>query len=390
MAAFLSLLAFVVLILFAIGFHEFGHFITARWAGIKASKFFIGFGPTVWSTRRGRIETIVGPDGATISQPELEVGVKAFPIGGFVKIVGMSPAEEVSPADEPRAFNSAPRWKRAIVLSAGSASHFITAFLVLFLILSISGTPDVNHASLTVDLVVPTLDNGKPSPASEAGLKHGDRIVAIDHQAVTKWDDAANTIKANPGRQLDITVIRSDRRVDLFVHPAPQKDDQGKEVGFIGVQPVFPNRRLGPISSSWTSLKAIGSLIAAFFQKVPSAFSPHTLGLTGGKGPSPNRPFSIIGAGRIATDLASHGHIADFLFLFAELNVFISLFNMLPLPPLDGGHLAVLLVEKIRGKPVDQRALVPVMAVVLSVLLLLALLLGYYDITAPIKLPGGP
>ena len=141
MAAFLSLFAFVVLLLFAIFFHEFGHFITARWAGIKASKFFIGFGPTIWSTRRGRIETLVGPDGATISRPETEVGIKAFPIGGFVKIVGMSPAEEVAPEDVPRSFNAAPRWKRAIVLVAGSASHFVTAFVVLFLILTIGGVP---------------------------------------------------------------------------------------------------------------------------------------------------------------------------------------------------------------------------------------------------------
>ena len=388
MAAFLSLLAFVVLLLFAIFFHEFGHFITARWAGIKASKFFIGFGPTIWSTRRGRIETFVGPDGATHSRPETEFGVKAFPVGGFVKIVGMSPAEEVSPEDEPRSFNAAPRWKRAIVLSAGSASHFITAFVVLFLILTIGGSPDINHPSLRVDLIVNKLENGKPSPAVLAGLKPGDKIVAIDHQTVSKWEQAANTIKASPNKTLDFTVLRSGRDVDLSVRPALQKNDQGKEVGFVGVQPFFPNKRLNPVTAVGTSGRAMGSLVGEFFHRVPSAFSPHTLGLTGGKGPTSDRPFSIIGAGRLATDLASHGHIADFLLLFVEINIFVAIFNMLPLPPLDGGHLAVLLIEKIRGKPVDQRALIPVMAVVLSVLLLLALLLGYYDITAPIKIPG--
>ena len=106
MAAFLSLFAFIVLLLFTILFHEWGHYITARWAGIKASKFFIGFGPTIWSTRRGRPETYVGADGTTMTRPETEFGVKALPIGGFVRIVGMSIAEDGAPEDEPRSFTA--------------------------------------------------------------------------------------------------------------------------------------------------------------------------------------------------------------------------------------------------------------------------------------------
>jgi membrane-associated protease RseP (regulator of RpoE activity) len=387
-AAFVSLVAFIVLLLFTILFHEFGHFITAKWSGIKASKFFLGFGPTIWSTRRGRVETFVGPTGAMESRPETEFGIKAFPLGGFVRIVGMSAAEEVAPEDEPRSFNAAPRWKRAIVLSAGSITHFITGFVILFLILTIIGSPDVNHPSLTVDLVVQQLADGKPSPAALAGLKPGDKIVAIDHQPVARWDDAANTIKASANRQLDLTVVRKGERLDLFVKPALQRNDQGKEVGFVGVQPHFPNKRANPVAAIGMSGKALGTLVTEFFHRVPSAFSPHTLGLTGGKGPTQDRPFSIIGAGRLLTDLGARGDITDFLFLFVEISVFIGIFNLLPLPPLDGGHLIVLLIEKVRGKPVDQRALIPVMAVVVSVLLLLGLLLGYYDITAPIRLPG--
>src|SRR5207249_6306502 len=117
MSSLLGVVAFIVLILFAILFHEFGHYVTARWAGIKVSKFFIGFGPTLWSYRRGRVETFVGPNGAIERRPETEYGIKALPIGGFVKIVGMSPFEDLSPEDEPRSFNAVPRWKRAIVLA---------------------------------------------------------------------------------------------------------------------------------------------------------------------------------------------------------------------------------------------------------------------------------
>jgi membrane-associated protease RseP (regulator of RpoE activity) len=384
-AAFLSLLAFVVLLLFAIFFHEFGHFITARWAGIKASKFFIGFGPTVWSTRRGRIETFVGPNGVVEERPETEFGVKAFPIGGFVKIVGMSPAEEVSPQDEPRSFNAAPRWKRAIVLAAGSTSHFITAFVVLFLILTLSGVPDANHPTMTIDSVASTI-GGKTSPAAAAGLEAGDRVVAIDSHTVTKWTQVQQMISSSSG-PVSITVDRDGVRHQFALTPIVDKSS-GKATRVIGVFVRLPNKRVNPITAVGNSGRAMGVLVGEFFHRVPTVFSPHTLGLTGGKGPTSDRPFSIIGAGRLATDLASHGHIADFLFLFVEINIFVAIFNLLPLPPLDGGHLIVLLLEKIRGKPIDQRALIPVMAVVLSVLLLLALLLGYYDITSPIHMPG--
>ncbi len=385
MAAFISVVAFVVLLLFAIFFHEFGHFITARWAGIKVSKFFIGFGPTVWSTRRGRVETFVGPNGATETRPETEYGVKAFPIGGFVKIVGMSPAEEVPLEDQPRSFGAAPRWKRAIVLVAGSASHFVTAFVFLFIILAAIGIPD--KPTLTVSGVSPDLANGKRTPAAIVGFKPGDRIVAIDGAEARSWDAVAKIIQGSRGRELDITVERDGRRIDLRPTPVRYKNDQGKIVGLVGITPEYVNRRLGPVEAVGTSVVGMTNLVTEFFHRVPSAFSPRTLGITGGRGPSEQRPFSIIGAGRIATDLASHGRIADFLFLFVQINIFVAIFNLLPLPPLDGGHLVVLLIEKIRGKPVDQRALIPVMAVVLSVLLVLALLLGYYDITAPIKVP---
>src|SRR5690242_11443898 len=228
-----------------------------------------------------------------MTRPETEVGIKAFPIGGFVRIVGMSAAEEVSPEDEPRSFNAAPRWKRAIVLSAGSVTHFITGFIILFLLLSIAGAPDVNHPSLTVDLVVQKLDSGATSPAALAGLKHGDRLVEINHQRVAKWNDAANTIKANANKTLIFTVIRNSEQLDLTVRPTLQKNDAGKEVGFVGVQPVFPNVRQNPVAATVNSGKAIGGLIGAFFHRVPTAFSPHTLGLTGGKGPTQDRPFSI-------------------------------------------------------------------------------------------------
>jgi membrane-associated protease RseP (regulator of RpoE activity) len=168
----------------------------------------------------------------------------------------------------------------------------------------------------------------------------------------------------------------------------PARDElDGKPIGVIGVFLRGETVRLNPIAGARASTRAMGDLFRGFVQQAPRAFSPASLGL-GGEGPTQDRPFSIIGAGRLAVDLATEGQIAVFLFLFVQINIFVGVFNMVPLPPLDGGHLLVLALEKIRGRPIDQRALVPVMAVVLSLLALLALLLVYYDIVSPVSLPG--
>jgi RIP metalloprotease RseP len=208
----------------------------------------------------------------------------------------------------------------------------------------------------------------------------------VNGATVHKWDDVRNAIRSSPGRTIALGVESSNgpRRVDIT--PFPDKED-GHTVGIIGVYPRFSVKRLGPLGALTSSARAEADLVTGFFQKVPQAFSPRTLGLTGGQGPSPNRPFSIIGAGRIAVGLARQGQIAIFLLLFVQINVFVGLFNLMPLPPLDGGHLLVLAIEKIRRRPVDQRALMPVMAVVLSLLALLMVLLIYYDITSPVQLP---
>jgi RIP metalloprotease RseP len=330
------------------------------------------------------VETFVGPNGVIERRPETEYGIKALPIGGFVKIVGMSPFEELQPEDEPRSFAAAPRWKRAIVLCAGSATHFVTAFLVLFVIFGGIGIQDPNRPTLTLSSISSEVA-GKPSPASKAGLKAGDRIVAIDGRPVKDWLQVRDEIRSHISRPIQLTVLRGGTRVPVSLTPAPDVQD-GKRVGVIGVLPEFTHVRVNPIAAVGRSAGEIKTLAGSFFHTAPKAFAPSTLGLTGGK-PSSQRPFSILGAGRIAAELVGHGQFAIFLFLFVQINVFIAIFNLVPLPPLDGGHLLVLGIEKIRGKQLDPRALVPVMAVVFSILMLLAVLLVYYDIVSPVHVP---
>jgi RIP metalloprotease RseP len=301
-----------------------------------------------------------------------------------VKIVGMSPFEELSPEEEPRAFGAAPRWKRAIVLGAGSVTHFITAFLILFLIFTVVGIQDTNNPTLELGAVLSEVE-GKPSPAKQAGLLKEDRIVAVDGRRTSDWREVRNAIRSHPGRPMQLTVVRDGVERTVRLTPVEQMEG-GRKIGVVGIFPQGRIERLNPVAAVGRTGSEIKNLITGFFHTAPRAFSPSTLGLTGGR-PSDQRPFSILGAGRIAADLASHGHIAIFLFLFVQINIFIAIFNILPLPPLDGGHLLVLLIDKIRGKPVDQRALVPVMAVVFSILMLLAVLLLYYDIVSPVRIP---
>lgn len=397
MAGLIGILAFVVLMLFAIFFHELGHFLTARWAGIKVSKFFIGFGPTLWSFRRGRPETVPGPDGALITRPETEYGVKALPLGGFVKIIGMSPYEDIPPEDVPRAFPAAPAWKRAIVLSAGSVTHFVTAFVFLILIFSIVGIPNPNRPTLQIEAVQLEI-GGKESPAAKAGLEPGDRILEVDGRRVERFQEVRTAIRRGDGDPVRLLVQKQDGATETL-RLTPAIDRVGDErVPIIGVYPRNEITRQNPIAAVGSSGRAMKAMLfggvdengdrqAGFFQRLPDAFSPRSLGLTGGGAPE-DRPFSIVGAGKIAGDLASEGQIAIFLLLFVQINIFIGIFNMLPLPPLDGGHLVLLGLEKLRrGRAVDPRAVVPVMAVVISILLMLGVFLIYNDVVNPPQIP---
>lgn len=389
MGTLVGTIAFIVLILFAIFFHELGHFLTARWSGIKCSRFFLGFGPTVWSFRRGRPETVEDPgSGELVERPETEYGIKALPLGGFVKIVGMSPFEDIPSSDQPRSFAAAPAWKRAIVLSAGSVTHFITAFIVLIVIFSIVGIPDPDRPTLRVEQVVTEVD-GEPAPAHAAGIEPGDTILAVDGRSLEGWEDLRSTIRINPETPLDLTV-RGDDGTERTVTLTPAAiDEEGQTIGFMGVMPAMETERVNPVTATARTPGIIGDVVVSIGEATPRVFSPENLGIVPGEEPGDERPVSIVGAGRIAADLAAQGQVAMFLWFFVTINIFIGLFNMLPLPPLDGGHLLLLGIEKLRGnKPVHPKAVLPVTALVFALLVALGLLLVFQDIVSPVQLPG--
>ncbi len=396
-------LAFIVAMLVSIMIHEWGHFSTARKFGMKATDFFVGFGTTLWSTKRG----------------ETEYGIKAIPAGGFVKIVGMTDLEEIDPEDEPRAFYKQPARRRAVVLAAGSFMHFVIAAVILVLTPMLLGASSEQTTTVsTVSACAPDKVDGAcsqptvASPAGAAGLQPGDVIVAVGGSAVATWDEAQAAIRAAGAGPTDITYSRdgveSTVSVDLVAGQRVSPDDPNTSVtvGVLGMSPQSVAVRVGPVgavkyaastygqilSGTATALVTIPAKIPPLWDSVVNDAPRDTAGLVG-----------VVGAADVSSQILGSDsdpwalRIAGFLLIIAGLNIFIGIFNLLPILPLDGGHLAVLGYEQARskiarwrGQPdpgrVDMNKLLPVAYVFLFVLISLSLLLLVADIVNPIDL----
>jgi membrane-associated protease RseP (regulator of RpoE activity) len=341
--------AIIFAILLMIVLHEFGHFIMAKWADMKVTEFFVGFGTRLWSFRRG----------------ETEYGVKAFPLGGYVKIIGMNNLEEVDPADEPRTLRQKPYWRKLSVLVAGSAMHFLIALVLLYVLLGAVGQP--GPPSMTIG-TISELTTG-PSPAQAAGLREGDRILSVDGRTFKSFDDMAAYIKSKPGQKLDVAVDRLGSVLHLF----PTTVDlskvkvQGaggsglaadKPTGFLGIGPTFPTVRVGPyeafskaggqfVDISARTFDALGGLVTA---RGVSSYGHMLVDQKAADSPTATTRFSSpVGIVRIAHQAAQNG-FGTVLYLLVLINIFVGIFNLLPLLPLDGGHIAVATYERIRSR----------------------------------------
>jgi membrane-associated protease RseP (regulator of RpoE activity) len=397
MSFLLGVVIFVVAVLISVILHEAGHFITAKKFGMKATQFFIGFGPTIWSTERG----------------ETEYGVKAFPFGAFVRITGMTTLDEVDPADEPRSMRNKPAWQRAIVMVAGSFMHFALAFvLLLFLALGIgqvteSTTTALGSISTCVPVSLKLFNEGScagskgGSPAQLAGLKPGDKIIAIAGKPVHNWTQLGTAIRAQPvGRPMAMTVLRDGKQLTLRASPAIVPGRHGSYLG-IGAAVVF--QRYSPVGAVTFAGSAFGQVLvgsADAFAKLPAAL-PDLFAKDRAKTPAAD-VSSVYGAADIAGQAVASGggweySVSDLLLIIISLNIFIGAFNLLPLLPLDGGHLAVIIYERIRawlarlfGRPdpglVDLQKLVPVSVMVFGLLIGLGVLLMAADIFNPVHL----
>jgi membrane-associated protease RseP (regulator of RpoE activity) len=395
----LGWLIFIVAAFVSVMLHETGHFVTAKLFGMKATRYFLGFGPTLWSTQIG----------------ETEYGVKALPAGGFVKIVGMTSLDEVDPADEPRSFRRAPAWQRVIVLAAGSFMHFLLAAVLISGVALAIGVQDVTSSNTTqVGAVVACVPanaaamqngsgstTGEESPAALAGLQVGDRVTSFDGVAVSTFTQLKSaTLKIKPGTPITLTVDRDGRILTLHAKLA-NVPGYGS---FFGLSPasitVFqrqsPLAAIKDVGSGFSgvvtgSVQAIAQLPAA----VPSLF-------TGDRTCSPaGNVGSVVGAAQatgseVAAQAGWQQKVSYVLLLIASLNIFWGVFNLLPLLPMDGGHIAIVIWERIRawfarlrGRPdpglVDYTKLLPVFFAIFAVIIVFALLLVAADVVNPVN-----
>ena len=394
----MSVLLGWVIFIFALGFsimlHEFGHFATAKKFGMKATQFFLGFGPTLWSRQKG----------------ETEYGIKAIPAGGFVKIVGMTSLDEVDPADEPRSFRVKPAWQRIIVLVAGSFMHFLLAFVLLFLLPLTVGIQNDNTTTIgTVVTCVPSSNtagcakNEPPSPASQAGLKPGDKIVAFAGKPVNNWTQFDSAIRSQrPGSKVTVTVQRGSSTFTKVVTLAKTKIS-GKAGAFLGVAPAALFQQTGPLRAVTYAGSMFSQAVTGTVHVVgtlPSAFSH--LFAKNRASTSGGQVTSVIGVGEItgqvvAANIGWQSKASLVLLIVISVNIFVGLLNLLPLLPMDGGHVAVVIYERLRawlarlrGRPdpglVDMTKLVPVSLGVFALLIGFSLVLIMADLVNPINI----
>jgi membrane-associated protease RseP (regulator of RpoE activity) len=361
--------SFFVALVLVIVVHEAAHFGVARLFGIKVTEFFVGFGPKIWSTRRG----------------ETEVGFKWIPAGGYVKIAGMSPYEDIAPEDLPRTYGAKPRWQRALVIVAGPATHFVLAFVCFAIWLAFVGAPTDRSPEITG--VAATL-KGVESPASAAGLQAGDRLVAVGGIQEPSSEQIIDYTKAHIGEPVPFIIERDGRRFTVQLAPV-EATVGGTRVGRIGVLLGEGRRETeGVVGAITGAANDVGDSVVRTVQGVGRIFGPEGIGRVAklvftDAERRPDDATSVVGVGRVAGAIASEGHFGDILYLFGLVNVFVGFLNLLPLPPFDGGHLAVLVIEKIRGKTIDMRKVMPVSAVVAAFFIVFTVAVVYVDLVKP-------
>jgi membrane-associated protease RseP (regulator of RpoE activity) len=386
-----DVLIVIVAIILMVMLHELGHFVTAKWSGMKVTEYFLGFGPRLWSFRRG----------------ETEYGVKALPLGGYVKIIGMSNLEEVAPEDESRTYRQQPFRKRLLVAVAGSAVHFILAVVLLFAIFVGSGVQQPG----AVQVQALTSWQGPQSPARAAGIEPGDVIVSIDGRQVHDLDQVSSVTSVSQGRKVVVVVRRDGHLKTLTLVPVdghlvridgePVIPASTKNAGLIGVELGYPLVTVAPLTAVGRSFTEVGSIMKEAVAAVWDRFSPAGIAnlfdqVTNAQAAknaaaSGSRPESIYGAVRTATQGVEAGW-ADFLLVLVEINVFIGLLNLFPMLPLDGGHVLVAVYERVRsrrGRPyhADVAKLSPVAYAFVMLLAFVVISALYLDITHPIPNP---
>jgi membrane-associated protease RseP (regulator of RpoE activity) len=372
--AFASIWAFVFVVglLVSILLHELGHFVTARRSGMKVTQFFLGMGPKIWSFRRG----------------EIEYGVRAFPIGAFVRIIGMNNLDETAAEDEDRAYRNKSYPRRMLTITAGSIMHMIIAIVLLFTVYATWGKSEPTGR-------VGIAEVSAGSGAAAAGLRGDDVFVSIDGQSVAGSDDVAAIVQSHHvGDRIPIVVDRDGEQIAVTATlqarpgtavPTPYLGvSSGREADFVG-QPLgtaFVDSFTDLGDAAWQSVGGVVKVMN------PVNIVQH---LTGENKDQSSQPVTVYGISRLSSDIGDETGLPGILLTLAGVNVFIGLLNMVPLLPFDGGHAAVATYERIRSRKgrepyrADVGKMVPVAMAVMSFLVFVLVAGLWLDIVNPIR-----
>lgn len=424
----LGVVVFVFGVVLSIALHELGHMYPAKKFGIKVTQFFVGFGNTVWSTKRG----------------ETEYGFKSIPLGGYVKLVGMLPPakdadphevrktntglftqlvsdarsaeyEHVNDEDLDRLFYRKPWWQKLIVMAGGPTVNIIIAiFLFAVVFMGFGALKPTTTVQTVSDCAITDAEAGRAceaddpvTPARKAGIVPGDRIVSFNGSKITEWEQLTKVIRANGSREATIELERDDKTrsvtVDTSVLARLDLDDPTKtvNVGFLGVAPTESMQRQGPGYVADVMGDYVSGTASAIVH-LPQRMVGVAKAAFGGEREA-DGPISVVGASRVAGELVTVDdpswaeRAQRVLVLLAGLNLFLAMFNFIPLLPLDGGHIAGALWEairrpiaRLRGRPdpgyVDVAKMLPIAYGVGALLMLMSVILIYADIVNPVKL----
>jgi membrane-associated protease RseP (regulator of RpoE activity) len=423
----LGLLVFAVGVLGSIALHEVGHLVPAKRFGVRVTQYMVGFGPTLWSRVKG----------------ETEYGVRWIPFGGYIRMVGMFPphrnregelvvaatstgpfqsmvedarrssAEEIRAGEEHRAFYQLTVPRKLVVMLGGPTMNLLLAAVLYTVALVVIGVPTLTVTIESVAPCVPSnveaacVDTDPRSPAADAGVEPGDVIVAVDGVAYDDWLAVVDVVRDVPGQDIVLTVLRDGEEVDLpltvgsTLVPDPDNPTVDIEAGFIGVSPAIEQQR-APLTAVPERMWEFVSRSAQAIVSIPSKMVGVWQAAFSDEERDPTGPVSVVGVGRISVEVAEDQatiswKLANWLMLLAGLNMALFFFNLIPLLPLDGGHVAGALYEgarrqvaRIRGRPdpgpVDVARMLPVAYTVAFCLIGMSVLLIYADVVNPISL----